>query len=394
MATGWQDQADVVVIGAGIHGMSTAYNLAARGCPNVVVVDKGSIGSGATGRSGGIVRQQYTNAPMIELAIRSRQIFETLQQEIGGDPGFVQNGYIFLATEREARGLEYVVATQQRLGIKSDLVPFGVVREIFPDINLEGIALAAFERDSGYAEPQSTLMAYVDKARELGVKIHQDTRVVNLLASNGRVTGVETTRGTIRCEHVVAAAGPWNSQICAMAGISLPFRFIRLQEAVVRPLDGYSKFLPTLHCEKRVLYVRPEAGGLVLGGGTPKAEEQWDDPDRFRETADPEFVVEFAQALSATMNRFANADFVRGWAGIGGMTPDNHPVIGALPGASRLWLAADSSHGFKLGPVMGRVMAELILLGRTETMDIQPFSFSRFAEGRTFRSKYTNFPWF
>lgn len=394
MPTEWQDQAEVVVIGAGIHGMSTAYNLAARGCPNVVVVEKGSIGSGATGRSGGIVRQQYTNAPMIELAMRSRQIFETLQQEIGGSPGFVQNGYIFLATDREARGLEYVVATQQRLGIKSDLVPFSVVREIFPDINLEGIALAAFERDSGYAEPQSTLMAYVDKARELGVKIHQDTRVVNLLTFNGSVTGVETTRGKIHCEHVVAAAGPWNGQICAMAGVSLPFRFIRLQEAVVRPLEGYSKVLPTLHCEKRVLYFRPEAGGLVLGGGTPKAEEVWDDPDRFRETADPDFVVEFAQALSGTMSRFANADFVRGWAGIGGMTPDNHPVIGALPGLSRFWLAADSSHGFKLGPVMGRLMAELIVLGHTETMDIQPFSYSRFAEGKTFKSKYTNFPWF
>lgn len=394
MGTEWQDRADVVVIGAGIHGMSTAYNLAARGCPNVVVIEKASIGSGATGRSGGIVRQQYTNPPMIELAMRSRQIFETLQQEIGGDPGFVQNGYIFLATEREARGLEYVVATQQRLGIKSDLVPFSVVREIFPDISLEGIVLAAFERDSGYAEPQSTLMAYVDKARELGVKIHQDTRVVSLLSSNGSVTGVETTRGKIRCEHVVAAAGPWNNQICAMAGVSLPFRLIRLQEAVVRPLEGYSKFLPTLHCEKRVLYFRPEAGGLVLGGGTPKAEELWDDPDRYRETADPDFVVEFAQALSTTMGRFANADFVRGWAGIGGMTPDNHPVIGALPGVRGLWLAADSSHGFKLGPVMGRLMAELIVLGRTQTMDIQPFSYSRFAAGKTFTSKYTNFPWF
>ncbi|MCC7022870.1 MAG: FAD-binding oxidoreductase, partial [Thermomicrobiales bacterium] len=214
--------AEVVVIGGGVNGLSTAFQLAKRGVRDVVVLERRQLGSGASGKSGALVRCHYANVPESRLTHESVQIFRHWDDEVGaGSPGFAPIGFIqVVAPEYEAQ-LRANVADQQALGVDTRIVDRDELREIEPHLNIDDLTYAAYEPGSGYADPNATVQGFARAAHDRGVRIFTDTRATRVLTGNGRVTGVETPAGSIATDRVLIAAGSWADQLLNLLGITL-----------------------------------------------------------------------------------------------------------------------------------------------------------------------------
>ncbi len=387
------ERASVVIIGGGVYGTSIAYHLAAMGCGEVVLLEKDSLACGSSGKSCALVRQHYSNEITARAAMESRKFFEVFEEEVGGFPEYKNNGMIFLAHPPEAEALEKNVKLQQEVGIEVEVINPGEVEKYLQGIDVSDIALACFESSAGYADPHGVVTAFGARAKQLGAKICQGRAATGIEISGGAVKAVHTAEGTIETEVVVNAAGPWGEKIAAMAGLDIPLKPTRIQEAIIRPLETYDKLTPTLIDPGEALYFRPETGGLVMAGGGTSEEDKEFDPDDYNENADSDFVEDISQRLSHRSPRLERAGFMRGWAGLITLTPDYHPILGEAPEVKGLiWCNGFSGHGFKLSPVIGKAIAELIFKGKAEAMDLEPFHINRYAEGRTFASTYENFP--
>jgi len=386
------DTADVVIIGGGVNGSSIAYHLAKRGFGKIVLVEKNALASGSTGKSAGIVRQHYSNPVIIQMVMESRKFFEGIAEELGGYPGFVQNGFLLLVAEQEKEALKANVAAQRDLGLEVDLVPPDELSRFFPGINTEGVALASYEDTSGYADPHGTSVAFAEKAKQLGVDLQLGCQVLRLLVKNDAIYGVETDRGVIETQIVVNAAGPWGKELVRPVGIELPLIPRRLQETVVKSGD-YGTHNPTVIDLHQLVYFKPEPGGLILVGGGITDDTNPVNPDQYKEQADFETIADVTERLAFRMPDLAEASFIRGWAGVITVTPDFHPILGKAPELDGLIHAMScSGHGFKLSPAVGMLISELIMDGRTTTIDISALGPDRFEKGETFSSRYKAFP--
>lgn len=380
---------DVVIIGGGINGAAIAFNLAERGV-KVTLVEKSSIASGPTGRSVGIIRQHYSNAITAKMALRALRIFQNFEDAVGGHCDFVQTGFLLASSAAELEVLEANVAMQRSIGIDARVLTTQELRELEPDLDTRGIVAAAYEPEAGYADPHSTTMAYVNRAEELGAEIHTGTRVDSLVEESGRVTGVRTDGGLLPAGAVVLAAGPWSAGLAAGAGIDLPVTPYRSDVC-------YFERAPEMSCNSIFidssvgLYVRPESGRLLLVGSveTKAVDAPAIDPDRFSEVLDFDFVGTCAERLTRRYPAMAQGTSAGGYASLYDITPDWHPILGRLPMLDGLYCATGSSgHGFKLAPVVGEVMASLIVDGEVGVEDLDLgagdlglFEIDRFASG-------------
>lgn len=387
------EQADVVIVGGGVNGASVAYHLAQRRYGNIVLLEKSGLASGSTGKSAGIIRQHYSNPTIIRMAIWSREFFERFEEKIGGHPGFVQNGFLLLVAEQETEALRANVAAQRALGLDVEIVQPDDLHAYVPGIDPEGVALAAYESTSGYADPYGVAVALAERARTLGVHVHLGRRATAVRVHNGRVQGVETDQGAIETPVVVNAAGPWGNALARSAGIALPLQVKRLQEIVVRPVEPYPKTHPTIIDLHRLVYFKPESGGLIVAGGGITDEPGPIDPDQYGEQADFETVADVTGRLACRIPALSHAAFIRGWAGVITVTPDFHPILGEAPEVGGFIHAMScNGHGFKLAPAVGRLIAELIVDGRASMLDLAPFGPDRFEQGRPLSSRYAAFP--
>jgi sarcosine oxidase subunit beta len=380
------EMADVVVIGGGVNGVSIAYALAARGV-TVTLVEQGALASGASGRSSALVRMHYTNEWDARLAWASFPVFRHWTELMGGPSVFTHTGFVNVVGPPYADHLRRNVEMLQRIGVQTSAITPAELRELQPFANVDDVGAAAYEPDSGYADPAETVEGFRRRAVELGARILQWTTVTRIDRSESRVLGVETSAGRIDAGGVVVAAGAWSRRLCEEIGLPLPARPKAIDTvAVARPpalREPHMVFIDNVQGN----YFRPEAGGLTLVG-VPC--QEWDiDPDTLGTGLPPHAAALGAQLLTHRIPAMERATLARGYRAFDGYSPDHHAILGRVDGIDGLYLAtAFSGSGFKIAPAVGACVAELITDGRARTVDIDAFGLRRFAEGKSVEGQY------
>jgi sarcosine oxidase subunit beta len=383
------DTADAIIIGAGVHGASVAFHLAERGL-RPVVLERDTAACGATGRSSGLVRMHYDFEADSRLALMSHTYFQDWAERIGGDCGWVRTGFILIAREGDEQSLNANVSMLRSIGVQTQVIDASMLRELFPGVVTEDVRGAAWEPDSGYADPTAATASLLQAAVRHGARLVQRTPVTGVRVAHNRVVGVDTTRGSWDAPIVVDAAGAWAGRIAAMAGVEIPLEVWRHDVAyVVRPASVPSH--PALIDFANSMYIRPEGDGLTLIG-LEDGNELGSSPDRSTEDAAPEFPERAAVRICHRLPAFDAAGFHSAHSGQDGLTPDEHPIIGPA-GPDGFYLDCGfSGTGFKTAPAVGRCLAELVVDGQASSVDLHPFRHERFARGELVHGEHAYGP--
>jgi glycine/D-amino acid oxidase-like deaminating enzyme len=382
--------ADVVIIGGGVTGTSIAFHLATRGVRDVIVVDKGFVASGATGKSSACVRQHYSTAETCRMIRYSLDVFERFEDLTGGGScGFRRTGYLLGVDERMQKPMEASVTLQRGVGIETRLVSSSEMREIEPRLRVEDLVGGCYEPDSGYCNPAETAQGFARAARARGARILEETEVLAIRTEGNRIRGVDTSRGPIEAPRVVNAAGLWGARIGAMVGVEIPITVCRHKINIVTWPEAAQRPHPMVYDFVTNIYTRPELSEHILVGGLD-AEESHDlaDPDRYKEGVS---LDESVNALARVSHRFpvlAEGRIARGYAGCFDVTPDWHPILDRVGPEGSFVAVGFSGHGFKLSPAVGHMMAALVAEGSGAHPDLDTFRLSRFAEGKPIRGTY------
>jgi sarcosine oxidase subunit beta len=381
--------ADTVIVGAGVIGCSIAFHLAQRGV-RAVVLDRGVICSGNTRKSGALVRMHYQNEPDTCLAFASLMYFQHWRDLVGHDCGFTVTGACAMVGEENVERLRRNVEMQRRVGVKTSVISPDDLKQLQPFIDTAGVAAAAYEPDSGYADPVATTHAFARRASELGATFREGVRVSSIQVAGGRVRGVSTDAGAIACERVVLAAGPWTTGLLRETGVEIGVEPVRAEIAFVeRPTevaDGHMVFLDMVAGS----YFRQTSDGLsLLGTGTARRPLPHDEIDSYNEGSTDAAVSLIRSRIRARAPALGDAQFARGHAGLYDMSRDEKAILDRVPGIEGAYMAVGfSGTGFKKSPAVGACMAELVTEGAASTVDISPFRFARFEERALLRGEH------
>ena len=382
------ERADVVVVGGGLFGTAIAYGLCRRGAGRVVLVERGALGGGDSGRTFGMVRRHYSNDVTALLAMRGSDTIMKWADVVGvGDAGYVETGYLLPVPEALVEACRSNVERLSALGLETSFVGPAEVAEIEPLLTLDGIAGAAYEPDGGFADAHKMILGWFAAAVADGLQSRLGCAVTELIAVDGRVRGVRTTLGDIASDRVVLATGAWARELLAPVGVDVPIALKRIQVAVLRQPAGAPR--PNVVCSDAVgnIVVRPDRGAefcaVAYFGDEPLSAADDCDHD-----VSPGYEEAIRRGLAARYPALAGASWRRGWAGPYDYSPDWNPIIGEAPGLAGLHLAlAWSGHGFKLSPAVGEVVAAEVL-GAQPVIDVSSLRLERFAEGRPLRLAY------
>ena len=379
--------ADVVIIGGGCMGASTAYHLARRGITDVALIERETqLATGSTGRNAGGVRHQFSTAQNVRLSIESIRLLERFEDEVGHPIDFHQHGYLFLLSTPESVGtFRRNIEMQRSLGVDVDLLTPEDARRLAPGLTTEGILAASYCAQDGIADPNGITMGFAKAAQAAGVQIHRDTEVVGIDVASGRVTGVQTTRGAVATPIVVNAAGPHAKHIGAMVGLNVPVLPFRRHIFIARPPDGtgpdtgegvqYPSTRIMVIDLDTTFYFHREGANILFGMGDPN------EPSGFDMTVRWDFLDEVVRVAIGRLPVLADGAVTHAWAGLYEMSPDGNPIIGRARAVDGFLLVNGfSGHGFQHSPAAGRVLADLIV-GRGPDIDLSAFAFDRFESG-------------
>jgi glycine/D-amino acid oxidase-like deaminating enzyme len=379
---------DVVIIGAGIMGCSTAYHLAQRGT-QVTVLERGTVGAGGTGRSSAIIRQHYSNELTARMALHSLRVFQQWDDRVGGEVGFEQTGWVALADARNREGLEANVKLQQGFGIQTSLIGVDELVELVPGLESEDVGAVAYEPESGYADPHLTVNGYAEAAKRHGATIVVDCEVTGIRLAGDKVVGVDTTKGPFDAPVVVNCAGPWGARVAALAGVTVPIDSCRVQVAVFRRPPNFVTH-PVVMDLINGVYLRAETGNLTLVGSIDPGEASAIvDPDDYAEHSDTEFEMEMGEQFVRRYPPMESSESMGGYASLYAVTPDWHPIIDELPPGSGCYVCSGfSGHGYKLGPAVGLMTADFITKASDPEFPTDLFRLSRYEENTPVRGQY------
>jgi sarcosine oxidase subunit beta len=375
--------ADVVVIGGGVNGASTAFQLAKRGAGKVVLLERGLLAAGASGKSGALVRCHYANPHEAALTQESLRIFQRWDDEVGhGSPGFEAVGFVQVVSPEDEAHLRANVAAQQAVGVETHVVDAKDLRAIEPLLRTDDLTYAAFEPGAGYADPNATVHAFAAAAQARGATILTETEATAIRIEGDAVAGVETSRGPISSRAVVLAGGAYTDRLLGPLGLDFGLTPKRAQVVVFRwpaEVDHGRKHVVVIDAVHHT-WLRPEgAFNSLIGLETPPTAV---DPDAYAEAVDPDYVGRARAALAARLPAVARGPMRGGWAGVYTGSPDGHPIIDQIPSVPGLWLmAGDSGTSFKTAPAIGICLAQWVLDGAPTLVDLTPFRSTRFAEG-------------
>ena len=373
------ETADVVVVGGGAVGTSAAYHLAAAGAGKVVLLERaGTLGTGSTGACAGGFRYQFSSPVNIGLSQASIPMILSFSKDHGLPLDVDRDGYLFLVRSEEA-WLDFLAAVdlQRSMGVSVETLSPQDAAGLVPGISLDGLVGATFGPQDGIADPSGLTLGYATAARRAGAEIRTGVAVEGIDVANGRAAGVRTSNGRVAAPAVVNAAGPWAGLLAATAGVELPLEPIPRQVVVTGPFPGVPERRTLVIDAETTFYFHREGAGVLMGMGGR------DEVPSFDTATDPAFVAD--QLLPTAVRVFPpleHAGLASAWRGLYEMTPDRHPIIGEAPGVAGFYLANGfSGHGFQHAPVVGKVLAELIVEGRARTVDLSGLGLERFATG-------------
>ena len=371
---------DVVIIGAGAHGLATAYYLAKRhGIRKIAVLDRSYMGAGASGRNTTIIRSNYLTPEGARFYEASVKLYESLSQDLNFNMLFSQHGHLTLAhSDRSVNTMMERAEVNRLVGIDSRVVYPNEIKELCPQLDLSDhptfpILAALYHPPGGVIRHDAVVWGYGKEADKLGVEIHQYTDVTAINIENGKVTGVETNRGTINCDTVISCVAGWSTLVCDMAGVPLPLTTHILQACVtepVKPLLDKIIVSGTLH-----IYIsQSDRGEFVMGSEI----EPW---TTYRMQGTLNFLQEVTRHTLELFPQLERARLLRSWAGLCDLSPDYSPILGKTEVENSHVSAGWGTYGFKAAPIVGRTLAELVATGRTPSL-IAPFALERFYEDK------------
>ncbi len=366
--------AEVVIIGAGVIGCSTAYHLAQMGVSNTVIVEMDQPGSGSSSKSASMLSLQFSQdelgARMAQLAYARYMQFE---QEIGVPIDFHRTGWLSVATAEAAPALLAGAAMLRSLGIASEVLDPVEIAYRYPLLRTDDLAAGVFGPDDGPFDPHMILWGYLQRARGLGARLLAGVRATGLAVQSGRVTGVHTDQGFIAADVVINAAGPWAAQVAGWAGIDLPLRNRARTILVTGTLPAVPRGHPFVEDVATEWYFRPEGDGVLMGMGREPV-ESLEHP-----ATDPVLVDAMIDVAVQRVPVLARASVLTMWTGVRPLTPDGRPVLGAVPGSDGLLLNCGwGGVGIILAPVAGQLLAEVVTHGQASTFAMAPFGIERF----------------
>jgi sarcosine oxidase subunit beta len=388
-----RDQADAVVIGAGIMGLSVAYHLAERGMTRVTVVDRGYLCGGASGRNGGGVRAQWSSEANVRLMLESIRICRAFAAKMKINVWFRQGGYLFVARSPDVRErLEKSVALQNECGLKTRMLSPAEARGVVPELDVSGVDAASYSPDDGVVFPWPFVWGYAEAARKLGVEVVTWHDVVGIDTRGGRIEGVRIRRSgppgtasrsgrrrdavkTVRTRRVVNAAGAWSPEVAKLVGVALPNKPHRHEICSTEPLKPWLK--PLVADLSDGLYFSQSTRGEIVGGiGSEYV------PPGIDQGSSHAFLGKYAQSLVRSCPVLAGVKVLRQWAGCYDLTPDANPIVGPVDDVEEFHQASGFvGHGFMMAPVVGGLLADLIVHGKS-TPTLDQWRLARFKEGK------------
>ncbi|MEU0494003.1 FAD-dependent oxidoreductase [Mycobacterium sp. NPDC006124] len=378
------DTTTFLVVGGGLEGLAIAYSLAERGETDVVVLERDTLCSGMTAKSSGVVRCHYGTPSLAAMAWYGIDVFTHATELFGDDISFRQCGYLVGVGENNVKPLEATVAMMTGLGITTEFVDHDTVADLWPGMYLDDFARFAYEPLGGRGEAYMTGMAFAATARKMGVTIRQGTMVTELLTDHeGSVYGVTVADGSqIHADHVILANGPWAPALAAGAGVDIDVKAQRAQLVLVD--QGMpTPDVPVLSDLAGLQYICREPNGELLVGNSDHQSPEFVDPDRYVNRADDDAIEKNVVKLGHRLPDMPDPRITSSYVGAYDVTPDYNPIIGPSP-VDGLFLATGfSGHGFKISPAVGKLVADLLVDGRTALphVDTDDFRYSRFAEG-------------
>ncbi len=380
-------QADVIIIGGGIHGASLAFHLTRLGV-RPLILERYFTASGATGRSSGLVRMHYDLEPESQLAWASFAYFRNWADMVGGECGFTRTGFLQIVSPAYSDQLRANVVMHQQIGIPALLVTPDDVARLAPSFAVDDFEVAAYEPESGYADPSATVTSFLAAARANGAMLVQDCEVTAVTTTTSRVTGVITSKGEFHAPIVVNAAGPWAKAVGAMVGLDLPIDTWRHDTMFIRRPASIGPSHPTVIDMANSLYFRPETGGLTLVG-LEDHNPIGLSPDGDADHAAPDFVDRAVERICRRMPLMEEGSLHSAHSGFDGITTDQRAIMGAAGPEGFFLQCGFSGTGFKIGPAVGACMAELIVEGKARMVDITPFDLARFTSGQLLKGHHS-----
>ena len=358
-------RAEIVIVGAGVIGLAIAYNLAKRGITDVVLLERGYLAAGASGRNGGGIRQQWSTEINIRLMQESVALCREFAKDTGVNVWFRQGGYLFLArTAAETAKLEKNVALQRRCGVPTRMLTPSEAKDIVPELEVSGFHSACYNPSDGVLFPWPFLWGYARGALSRGTKLYTFTDVSAIAREKHGGYAVTTSRGTIRAPKVINAAGAWSPQISRMLGLEMPNWPTRHEICSSEPLKPFLK--PLVSIQGTGLYFSQSMRGEIVGGVGLHGEAS-----TLAMGSRLKFLALYARQLCTVMPSLAELKVLRQWAGPYDVTKDGNPLLGEAPGLPGFYLCSGfTGHGFMMAPVIGKLYAEWLSGGaRHEIFD-------------------------
>jgi sarcosine oxidase, subunit beta len=382
--------ADVIVIGGGIMGTATAYQLAKRGI-DVTLLEKNHLAAGSTAYTCGVIRQHYSIETLASMSFRALKVWENFDEAVGGDVGFMNIGIAWVAGLDHKE--EFIANAQmlQSIGIKADILDKHGVKEIAPYLETDDIQIGIYESAGGVADGSMACNAFANRTRELGGKIKQGVEVLNIRVGSKGVAGVDTTDGPIDAPVVINVAGPWGPKLMKSVGVDISAEPSRHQVvSFIQPDDFEKPLHPAVADFINGFYTRSDTGGLSnFGSLEDDTSDVVHNPDSYNEKTDRAFLEDMVERSTRRFPDLNRGKFHSGWAGIYTVTPDWRPIIDKIDQIPGLVVGLGfSGSGFKLGPVVGEMLADFAMDEKQCPIDSSIFRLNRFDDGEGIESDY------